>query len=782
NAVIGGVQRFRTERAIRRLVQPVRQQVRVRRSGATRLLPAEELVGGDIVLLRPGENVPADCRILEHNALEVDTSILTGESLPSARDAAPSFEPHLADRSCMLYAGTRVVAGSATAVVVAVGDQVEARRHAHAKELSTPSTSGVEARLKELMQLTGPVATLGGLAVVTAGLLRGRSASELVETGVSMAVAAIPEGLPLLANAAQLAAAERLSRRGALVRNARSIEALGRVDVICLDKTGTLTEGRLELHMVSGPFRGAGIDALGEIERQVLAAGLRASAIAGAIHAEPTDAALQRAADGLRVLRTDGTRGLRPHSEHRFDSSRGYHAVLARTESSLLLSVKGAPERVLPRCRELSIDGARVPLSPETRDALLLRATELASQGLRVLCVGERELEPNALRASVEPGASDAQSHNLLGTESLCFLGFLAFRDATRPEAARTLERLRHAGIEVVMLTGDHISTATTIANEIGLLGGREVMTGGAIGYLSDEELEQRVERCGVFARVTPGQKVRIVRALQRRGRVVAMVGDGANDAPALRVAEVGVAVGQECAPSARAVADIVLAEAAIERLLDCILEARAMWLSVRDAVSILVGGNLGEIGFTVAGGLLAGRPPLSPRQLLLVNFLTDIAPAMAIALRKPPPEAYDQLLIGRPEDLLRSRLSRAIAIRAVSTGLGASWAWGIGRLTGGKKRASTMALAALVGSQLGQTMLTRDAGRRVMLTALGSAGVLAVLVQTPGLSHLFGCRPLGPLGWAGALGSSAAATATSALLSAVDEKVEAFVTKRTAP
>jgi magnesium-transporting ATPase (P-type) len=781
NAVVGGVQRFRTERAIRRLVRPVRQQVRVRRSGATRLLPAEELVAGDIVLMRPGENVPADCRILEHNALEVDTSILTGESLPSARDAAPSFEQHLADRSCMLYAGTRVVAGSATAVVVAVGDQVEARRHGQAKDL-IGAQSGVEARLRELMALTGPVATAGGIAVVTAGLLRGRSAGDLVETGVSMAVAAIPEGLPLLANAAQLAAAERLSRRGALVRNARSIEALGRVDVICLDKTGTLTEGRLELHTISGAVHGVRLHELGPTEREVLAAGLRASAIAGAIHAEPTDAALQRAASQVGVDRADGTPGLRPHSEHPFESARGYHAVLARTDAGLLLSVKGMPERVLPRCRELQIDGARIALSPETRDALLVRATELAAQGLRVLCVAERELDPSVLRASLPPGADDAQSRTLLGSESLCFYGFLAFRDATRPEAARTLERLRQAGIEVVMLTGDHISTATTIAHEIDLLRGREVMTGGAIGYLSDEELEQRIERCGVFARVTPGQKVRIVRALQRRGHVVAMVGDGANDAPAMRVAEVGVAVGQQCAPSARAVADIVLAEAAIERLLDCILEARAMWLSVRDAVSILVGGNLGEIGFTVVGGLIAGRPPLSPRQLLLVNFLTDIAPAMAIALRKPPEEAYERLLHGRPEELLRSRLSRAIAIRALSTGLGASWAWGLGRLTGGKKRASTMALAALVGSQLGQTMLSRESGKRVMVTALGSAGVLAILVQTPGLSHLFGCRPLGPLGWAGAIGSSAAATATSALLAAVDEKVEAFVSARAEP
>ncbi len=756
NAVVGGVQRYRTERALRRMVRPARLHVRVRRGGATRLLASEELVAGDIVLLTPGEEVPADCRILEHNALEVDTSILTGESLPSHKDAAPSFEAALADRSCMLYAGTRVVAGSATAVVVAVGEQVEARRGAHAKS-EAAQRSGVEARLRELMQLTGPIATAGGVAVVLAGMLRGRSAAEMVETGVSMAVAAIPEGLPLLASAAQLSTAERLSRRGALVRNARCIEALGRVDVICLDKTGTLTEGRLELHLVSDANRAARLDALEPSHRRVLAAALRATALeAGGIHSSATDAALARAAAAAGVERTEGRSSLRPHAEHPFESARGYHAVFARTESGVLVSVKGAPETLLARCREQLLDGAPAPLGSEARDALVAKAAELAAQGLRVLAVAESEQAPGEA-----------------GLERLCFVGLLAFRDPARAQIAQTLQRLRGAGVEVVMLTGDHINTARTIASEIDLLRGRECLGGGALNQLSDAEIAERADRYGVFARVTPSQKVRIVHALQRRGHVVAMVGDGANDAPALRAAEVGVALGQGCAAAARAAADIVLTEVGLEKLLDCILEARAMLFSVRDAVSILLGGNLGEIGFCVAAGLVSGKPPLNPRQLLLVNFLTDIAPAMAVALRRPPRSAYEQLGHGRPDELLRARLNRAIAVRAVSTTLGASWAWGLGRLTGTRSRASTMALAALVGSQLGQTLLSRGTGRRVTVTALGSFAVLFGIVQTPGLSQLFGCRPIGPLGWSFALGSSAAATLTAAALSALDERFE---------
>jgi magnesium-transporting ATPase (P-type) len=268
-----------------------------------------------------------------------------------------------------------------------------------------------------------------------------------------------------------------------------------------------------------------------------------------------------------------------------------------------------------------------------------------------------------------------------------------------------------------------------------------------------------------VFARVTPPQKVRIVRALQRAGRVVAMVGDGANDAPAIRLANVGIAVGEQSTSAARAAADIVLTDARLETLVDAVLEGRAMWAAVRDAVSILVGGNLGEIGFTLGAGLIDGRPPLNARQLLLVNLLTDVAPAMAIALRPPAPRSHLSLAHEGPEASLGSLLNRQIAMRAAVTAFGASLAWGAARFTGTRARANTVGLVALVGAQLGQTLLSGNLSRPVVVTGVASAAALALVVQTPGLSHAFGCRPLGPIGWLTAAGASAAATVSAVYL-----------------
>jgi magnesium-transporting ATPase (P-type) len=286
------------------------------------------------------------------------------------------------------------------------------------------------------------------------------------------------------------------------------------------------------------------------------------------------------------------------------------------------------------------------------------------------------------------------------------------------------------------------------------------VLTGAELAEIDDEELDRSMRGVYVFARVTPPQKVRIVRALQRAGRVVAMVGDGANDAPAIRLANVGIAVGEQSTTAARAAADIVLTDARLETLVDAVLEGRAMWAAVRDAVSILVGGNLGEIGFTLGAGLVDGRPPLNARQLLLVNLLTDVAPAMAIALRPPAPRSAERLAHEGPDVSLGQPLNRQIAARATVTALGASAAWTIARFTGTRARANTVGLVALVGAQLGQTLLSGRLSRPVLVTGIGSAAVLAAIVQTPGLSHAFGCRPLGPIGWATAVGASAAATA----------------------
>lgn len=760
NALIGGAQRYRTERRLRELSRGQQRFARVRRGAALLDLPEQDLVRGDIIVLEAGDVVPADCRILSSEALEVDASSMTGESLPVRKSPAPSFELQVADRSSMLYDGTAIAAGRAVAVVVATGEETEARRGASAVKRD-PSRGGVERRLRSLIHMTGPVALGAGVSLIAAGLLRGRKLEELVGSGVSLAVASVPEGLPLIATAAQLAAASRLSRRGALVRNVRSIEALGRVDALCLDKTGTLTHGRIELASICEAARDAQ-GSYGEVELQVLAAALRAAPEQriGSTKTDPTDAALYRAAENLGVRAFDGAAGWQRVRELPFEAERGYQVVLGQTREGALLSVKGAPEKLLARIGKVRRDGQEVELDEAGRRALLERIGELAGKGLRVLGVAE---------------ASVSVDHDVTDLSALCFRGFVAFHDAVRAESAQAVSDLHHAGVVTYMLTGDHPSTAEAVAREVGLLPpGGGVMPGNALAQLSDEELDAQLARVRVFARVTPAQKVRIVRALQRAGKVVAMVGDGANDAPAIRLANVGIAVGRHSTAAARAAADLVLTDERIETLVHAIVEGRAMWASVRDAVSILVGGNLGEIGFMLAAGLVDGRPPLNPRQLLLVNLLTDVAPAMAIALRPPSLDTLNALRTEGPEASLGRPLNRDIALRALVTSLGAGSAWVLARF-GGRERANTVGLLALVGSQLGQTLLSGKLNRPVVVTSVASAATLALIVQTPGVSQLFGCKPLGPVGWATAIGASAGATA---LASYFPELVSLAMTK----
>jgi len=745
NSVIGGVQRFRTERRIRELSRTARRRALVRRGTEVSEIDATDLVRGDVIVLEAGDVVPADCRIIDAESLEVDASSLTGESLPVRKNVAASFEPQVADRSSMLFEGTALAAGRASAVVVATGDETEARRGAVASKRD-PSRGGVERRMKSLINLTGPVALAAGVGVIGAGLLRGRKLEDLVGTGVSLAVASVPEGLPLLATAAQLAAADRLSKQGALVRNARSIEALGRVDVLCIDKTGTLTEGRVELSFVSDGEDTTPIAELSEFGKSILAAALRAAPDlrAGPSTQDPMDAALSRAGRARNV--EAGERDLKRGADLAFEAGRAYQAVSYRFAERVLVAVKGSPEAVLLHADHWQRGSERLPLDRALRAELLAKAREFGRRGLRVLAVAERELPL-------------AEALDLSRLEALRFRGFIAFSDPVRPTSAQAVADLRAAGVEVVMLTGDHPSTAEAVARDVDLLRGRAVITGTELSELSDDELDRKIKGFGVFARVTPAQKVRVVRALQRAGRVVAMVGDGANDAPAIRLSNVGIAIGEGSTSAARAAADIVLTDERMETLVLAVVEGRAMWASVRDAVSILIGGNLGEIGFTLGAGLVDGRPPLNARQLLLVNLLTDVAPAMAIALRPPSAATMQSLAHEGPEASLGKALNRDIAARAVVTTVGASTAWVIGRFTGTRANANTIGLLALVGSQLGQTLVSGRFSRPVLVTSITSAALLAGIVQTPGLSHLFGCRPLGPIGWATAVGASTAAT-----------------------
>lgn len=753
NAVIGGVQQFRADQAFAALRQTGARRATVQRDGQESVIDAQRLVPGDIIRLRAGDAVPADARILRADWLEVDESSLTGESLPVAKYAEPTFALTLADRTSMLYDGSSVVVGEALAVVVATGAATEARRAVGAGQ-QAPAT-GVEARLQRLTALTVPVAIGSGAVTVLSGLLRRQPIGQLTAGAVSLAVAAVPEGLPLLSSVAQLSSARRLSRHGILVRNPRAIEALGRVQVMCVDKTGTVTEGHLALTAVAFlDGTEEAVEALSELGRKLLRAGVRATPKPppGGRLPHPTDAAV---VDGARRAGVDARHGNEDWEridEMPFEPGRGFHATLGRRAGSLILSVKGAPEIVLPRCSRWAAGSAERPLTDEDRARATETLTALTRRGLRVLCVARRP----------------ANEHRDLDddrVQDLILLGFLAIADPVRPTAAAAVADLKSAGVSVVMITGDHPSTAEGIAAELGLLNGHPTLTGADLDELDDDELTARLPGVAVFARVTPAHKVRIVGALQRSGAAVAMTGDGANDAPAIRLADVGIALGPRSTEAARDAADLVVLDDRIEVLVDAVAEGRGMWVSVRDAVALLVGGNLGEIAFTVGGSLLSGQAPLNPRQLLLVNLLTDVAPAMAIAVQAPVRRSFTELLREGPDASLGSALDSAIVWRAACTGTAATGAWLVGRVTGPPRRARTVGLAALVGTQLGQTLATGRTSRATVVSVLGSGALLVAVIQTPGISHLFGCTPLDPLGWGTAALASAAGTGAAVLL-----------------
>ncbi|MBZ4574274.1 cation-translocating P-type ATPase [Mycobacterium avium] len=792
NAITGGAQRLRAESAaaelfaeqdqmVRRVVVPAVATTRRRLEAArhatrTATVSAKSLRPGDVIDLAAPEVVPADARLLEAEDLEVDESLLTGESLPVDKQVEP-VAVNDPDRASMLFEGSTIVAGHARAIVVATGVGTAAHR-AISAVADVETAAGVQARLRELTSKVLPLTLAGGAAVSTLALLRRASLRQAVADGVAIAVAAVPEGLPLVATLSQLSAAQRLTARGALVRAPRTIEALGRVDTVCFDKTGTLTENRLRV-VCAVPDDVNPHDPFPELTAPQSAELVRAAARASARpqegqgHAHATDEAILTAASSLNGQRDSDWSMI---AEVPFESSRGFAAAIGTVgnangnpSDTPVLILKGAPEVILPRCRFAD------PEADQQRAEALVRG--LAEQGLRVLAVAQRGWKHDTDDDDTDADAVDAAAHNLE------LLGYVGLADTARASARPLIEALLDAERDVVLITGDHPITARAIARQLGLPADARVVTGAELAGLDEDACAKLVADVQVFARVSPEQKVQIVAALQRCGRVTAMVGDGANDAAAIRMADVGIGVSGRGSSAARGAADIVLTDQDLSVLLDALVEGRSMWAGVRDAVTILVGGNVGEVLFTIIGTAFgAGRAPVGTRQLLLVNLLTDMFPALAVAVTSQyvePDEAeypsaadaeaarreHRRAVLTGPTPSLDAPLMRQIVTRGAVTAAGATAAWAIGRWTPGtERRTATMGLTALVTTQLAQTLLTRRHSPLVVATALGSAGVLVGIVQTPVLSQFFGCTPLGPVAWTGVLGSTAGATAISAL------------------
>ncbi|WP_243747515.1 cation-translocating P-type ATPase [Mycolicibacterium sp. CBMA 226] len=726
NAVLAATQRLRAERLLRRLLAVQRPPARIRIGSSCRTVSSDAIRPGHVIAVYPGEVVPADARLLEATDLEVDESALTGESLPVEKSVGATPGAPLADRACMIHAGTTVVAGAAVGVVTEVGNRTQVHRAAALGSTAhDPGDVGLQHQLRDLTNRAWPASVAGGTLVGLLGLLKRDGLRSAVGSAVAVSVAAVPEGLPLVATLAQQASARRLTEFGALVRSSPAVEALGRVDVVCFDKTGTLSMNRLQLAEVIPQKSSSRADV-------IRSAGWATPPANGDGHEHATDAAVAEVAADHGVG-SDGRSAVLP-----FRSGRPYSAALVGRH----VYVKGAPEAVMAAC---------------SGDRRRIRATvkDMAAQGLRVLAVAGREL--------TEEQATNCRDAAVLETycaEELSVVGFVGLADTPRPEAADLLTALAERDIDTRIITGDHPVTAAAIAQEMGLsVEPADVITGTDWEALSRRDQEKAVGAHVVFARMSPEHKVQIVETLERSGRVCAMVGDGANDAAAIRAASIGVGVVAAGSDPARTAADVMLTDGRITALLDAVDEGRQLWRRVQAAVSVLLGGNAGEILFAVLGTGMTGRSPLSTRQLLVVNLLTDALPAAALAVSAPTESVS---AAGRGPD--QAALWRTVGLRGVTTALAATAAWWLARLTGRRRRASTVGLVALVAAQLGQTLLDSH-GPLVVATAAGSLVALGALISTPVLSQLLGNTPLGPVGWAQALAPAAAAVLVAGLM-----------------
>ncbi len=701
-------------------------RARVIRDGQSVTIPANEVVPGDVLLLVPGDRVAADARILRSEGLEVDEAALTGESLPVRKTAMEGT-----DESHIVLEGSNVTTGSGRAVVVAVGPRT--RMGAITAALSTDETeqSPLGVRLSRMLRVVLPLSIAGGVIVTASGLLQRRPLASQLALGVSMILASVPEGLPLLTRVGEAGVARRLAGRNAIVRRLSVIEALGRVDIACADKTGTMTNGRLALSLVTDTTHEVAFP--GELPadlRHVLLAAALASPhpeTQGA-GAHPTDIAVIQ---GARDAGLSEELRMKRDAELSFDPVRSFHVTVAQGH----LYIKGAPEALIPRCSWVSRTGDTLPLDEASRDELHAQSIRLAERGLRVLMVAE--------------GSPDTPMDD---PQALTVLGFVGISDPLRPTVREAVRRCQDAGARVIMITGDHPATARVIAREAGLLddNGR-ILTGTELAELPDAELDARLEHASVIARATPLDKLRIIESLQRMGHTVAMTGDGVNDAPALRLADVGVAMGYGGTEVARQTADVVLTDDDFSTLVESFVEGRSFWRNIRRSLGLLLGGNLGELGLVVGASVLGLEVPLIARQILAMNAITDVLPALAVALQQP--EHRNLAELGREgaatlDKPLRNEIWRRATLSAVPSLI----SFFITLRSSTLVEARSVAYTSIIATQLAQTL---DVGRSeegltrpVFGAVAGSAAVLLSTLLLPPLRNFLNLAMPGPVGW----------------------------------
>lgn len=728
NAVIGFVQEYRAEQAMAALKRMTAPLARVKRRGEVLVIPAREVVPGDLVVLEAGDVVPADARLVEAPNLRINEAPLTGESVPvdKVTDAMPADGGDLvADRRNMVFKGTSVVYGRGTGVITATGMGTALGEIAGLLQAHQAPRTPLQQRLAALGQRLAVAALVVCAVVFVAGVARGESATLMFLTAVSLAVAAIPEGLPAVVTIALALGAQRMAGRRALVRKLPAVETLGSVTVICTDKTGTLTQGRMQVERawtLEGEIEvtGAGYEPSGALGSQGRTVdpddvpGLRDLLTAAVlcndatllppsetgapweVAGDPTEGALIAlgAKTGLDRSRLEAS--MPRVGEVPFEAARKRMTTLHETgDGRIVVASKGAPEAVLAVCRAVRTGDGERPATETDRDRIRARAEDYAGRGFRVLAFGGRRLD--ALPGHLEEAEDD-----------LSFYGLVAMADPVRPESAQAVADCRRAGIFPVMITGDHPETARSIAAQVGIVDEEHrVVTGAELAAEGPDLLAGEVGEISVYARTAPEQKLDIVEAWKARGDIVAMTGDGVNDAPALRRADIGVAMGITGTEVAKEAADMILADDNFATIVSAVREGRRIYDNIRRFVRYMLTANSGEIWVMLLGPFFGLPLPLLPLQILWVNLVTDGLPAIALGVEP----AEEGVMRRPPRPPGESVFARGVWQHVLLVGLlmgGIPLVLGVwGEATG--RPWQTMVFTSLACLQLGHTLAVRS-------------------------------------------------------------------------
>ncbi|AOZ91540.1 calcium-translocating P-type ATPase, SERCA-type [Paenibacillus crassostreae] len=798
NGILGFVQEFRAERSLRALKNLSAPNAKVLRGGKVNIIPTRLLVPGDVVLLESGDRVPADVRWMETNSCSVEESALTGESLPVSKHCQVITEEdvQLGDQKNIGFMGTMMTRGTAKGIVIRIGMDTEMGKIADLIQSTEAQETPLQHRLEQLGKILIILSLALTILVVVAGILHGQPPMGMLLAGVSLAVAAIPEGLPAIVTVALALGVQRMIKRKAIVRKLPSVETLGCASVICSDKTGTLTQNKMTVTSIwvggrSLEVTGDGYAPIGQIleKKQPIDLkndqGLRRLLQIGALcnNSEIVEVTSDETRGKRKVkddvkdttwdLKGDPTEGalialsskmgMNSHSlgslyqrelEFPFDSERKLMSVIVSHQGGRLIYTKGAPDVLLNQCSHILWGGNIVPLTGMMRQQVLTANESMASGALRVLGTAYRELRP---QERVESEA-DAESQ-------LVFVGLAGMIDPPRREVRDSIATCRRAGIKTVMITGDHGTTAEAIAHQLGILPrGGISLSGQELAKLNDDQLDAKVDQIYVYARVSPEHKLRIVKSLQRKGHVVAMTGDGVNDAPAIKAADIGIAMGITGTDVTKEASSLILSDDNFSTIVAAIEEGRNIYENIRKFIRYLLASNVGEILTMLFAMMLALPLPLLPIQILWVNLVTDGLPAMALGVDQPEKDLMEHKPRGAKENIFARRLGWKIISRGILIGLCTLAAfWLTLRVApdqdGQLLKAQSVAFATLVMAQLFHVFDCRSSrsvfhrnpfqNKYLVLAVLSSVLLMLGVFYIEPLQPIFKTVPLGFREWA---------------------------------